>query len=82
MTYAEAEYRFPLRPDGLLGGVLFVNATQASNSTQKLFESTAPGAGMGLRIKMDKRTRTNLNIDVAVGLNNSSAIYFNLQECF
>lgn len=82
MLYAEAEYRFPITSNGLLGGVAFVNNTLASSPSQKLFAKAAPGGGFGLRLKMDKRARTNLTMDVAIGKENSSAIYFNLQETF
>ena len=37
LLYGEAEYRFPLsKPGGVLGGVLFVNATTADNPKQDL----------------------------------------------
>ncbi len=82
MLYAETEYRFPISANGLLGGVLFANATFANSITQKMFDQMAPGLGAGLRVKMDKRARINLTVDIAYGRDNSSAIYFNLQETF
>lgn len=82
LVYTEAEWRFSLSQNGLWGGVAFVNNTFVSSETQKLFEKTAPGVGVGLRITMDKLTRTNLGVDLGYGLDNSSGIYFNLQETF
>ena len=60
MVYNEVEYRFPISKNGLFGGVLFVNATTASNYTKKLFDKTAFGRGAGVRMQLDKRARTNL----------------------
>lgn len=82
MVYAEAEYRFPISDNGFWGGTAFVNTTFAESTTQKLFEKTAPGIGAGIRMKMDKRARINLTVDLGYGLDNSSGIYFNLQEAF
>jgi len=82
MMYNETEYRFPISKNGLFGGALFVNATNASNYDQKLFEKVALGFGGGIRIKFDKQSRTNLGIDYGVGTDHSSGIYFNLQETF
>ncbi|MBK7650888.1 MAG: BamA/TamA family outer membrane protein [Flammeovirgaceae bacterium] len=84
MVYGETEYRFPLsKCGGILGGVLFVNATTASNPTQslKLFESVKPGYGMGLRVMVDKQSRTNLAIDFGFG-DKSSGFYLAASETF
>jgi outer membrane protein assembly factor BamA len=84
LVYGESEYRFPISPcTGVLGGVLFVNATTASNpqETVKLFESIQPGYGLGLRIMVDKKTRTNLAVDIAFG-NKSSGFYLAASETF
>lgn len=84
MWYGEAEYRFPISVNGLLGGVGFFNLTTASDRArgQKLFHAFAPGYGIGLRVKMDKRTRTNIGIDYGFGQKGNQALYFNLQEAF
>lgn len=84
LVYGESEYRFPISPcTGVLGGVLFVNATTASNpqETVKLFNSIQPGYGMGLRIMVDKKTRTNLAVDFAFG-KKSSGFYLAASETF
>jgi outer membrane protein assembly factor BamA len=84
LVYGEAEYRFPLsKPGGILGGVLFMNATTADNKFQdlKLFDSIKPGYGFGLRIMADKRSRTNIAIDYGMG-SRSSGFYFAASETF
>src|SRR4030095_4035707 len=60
LIYGEAEYRFPISScGGLWGGVLFMNATPASNPQQSLilFDAVRPGYGVGLRLMVDKKTR-------------------------
>jgi outer membrane protein assembly factor BamA len=84
MVYGETEYRFPISNcGGILGGVLFVNATTASNPAQSLslFESIKPGYGMGLRVMVDKQSRTNLAIDFGFG-DKSSGFYLAASETF
>ena len=86
MVYGEAEYRFPIsKCGGILGGVLFINATTADNpnaiNPEKLFDKIAPAYGCGLRMKVDKRSRTNLQLDIGFG-NNSTGIYLGAAETF
>jgi hypothetical protein len=83
-VYGESEYRFPIsKHTGILGGVVFVNATTANNTAQslKLFQSVRPGYGFGLRIMADKKSRTNLAIDYGFG-NRSSGFYLAASEVF
>ncbi|HEY5825935.1 MAG TPA: BamA/TamA family outer membrane protein [Cyclobacteriaceae bacterium] len=84
LVYGEAEYRFPISScGGILGGVLFMNATTANNKelSLKLFESVKPGYGVGLRVMVDKKTRTNLAIDFGMG-DQSSGFYLAASETF
>ena len=84
MVYGEAEYRFPIsKCGGILGGVLFMNATTADNTTLdlNLFESIKPGYGAGLRIMVDKHSRTNLAVDVGFG-QKSFGFYLAASETF
>jgi len=83
MLYAEAEYRFPILCSGILGGVLFVNATTTSNRGRNvnLFEYIRPAFGAGLRILINKSTRLNINIDFGIGLD-SQGFYFSGTETF
>jgi hypothetical protein len=83
-VYGEAEYRFPIsKPGGVLGGVVFMNATSTNNEAQdlKLFESVRPGYGIGLRIMAQKDSRTNLAIDYGFG-HKSSGFYLAASEVF
>jgi hypothetical protein len=83
-VYGETEYRFPVsRCSGMLGGVLFVNASTADNpgSSLKLFESIKPGYGAGLRIMVDKHSRTNLAVDIGFG-EQSFGFYLAASETF
>jgi outer membrane protein assembly factor BamA len=84
MMYGEAEYRFPIsRCSGVLGGVLFANATTATNQGQslELFESVKPSFGFGLRVMADRHSRTNLAIDFGFG-DKSSGFYLAASETF
>ena len=84
MVYGEAEYRFPLSPcSGILGGVLFMNATSANNpqASLDLFKSIKPGYGFGLRVMADKKSRTNLAIDFGFG-EKSFGFYLAASETF
>ena len=83
MFYAETEFRYRITRNGLFGGVLFLNATTASNpiTQQKSFDSIAPGYGFGLRIMMNKTDRTNIAIDYGIG-DGFTGIYFNIREAF
>ena len=84
IVYGEVEYRFPIWPcTNIIGGVVFVNATTASNKARDvaLFEYIKPGVGFGLRIMVNKYFRTNINIDYAFGMK-SSGFYFSGQETF
>jgi outer membrane protein assembly factor BamA len=84
LVYGEAEYRFPIsKCSGVLGGVVFMNATTTDNVAKSLalFESIKPGYGAGLRIMADKSSRTNLAVDVGFG-QNSFGFYLAASETF
>jgi outer membrane protein assembly factor BamA len=84
LVYGETEYRFPISAcGGVLGGVLFLNATTASAAPQsvQLFEYIQPGYGFGLRVMVDKRSRTNLAIDIGFG-DKSVGFYLAASETF
>jgi outer membrane protein assembly factor BamA len=90
----EAEYRFPITNNGLLGGVIFANGFSLSRSavsvpemgitTQKLalFESFRFAVGGGLRIMLDRKGRMNLTIEYGRGENGSSGLYIYVGEAF
>ncbi|MBS1737414.1 MAG: hypothetical protein JSS98_12520 [Bacteroidetes bacterium] len=78
MQYFEAEYRFQISKNGLLGGVVFSNV---QNYPKELFTSfsefrgrrdtgiTKIGAGLGVRLKFNKYSKTNIALDVGFGQN-------------
>lgn len=80
LYYLESEYRRDITRDGLLGYVVFGNATTVSG-TGGLFSSWFPAAGAGLRIKFNKGSSTNIGIDYGFSKGYSS-IMFNLGETF
>ncbi len=84
IVYAEMEYRFPISQcSKILGGVLFVNATTASNNSNNvpLFEYVRPGVGFGLRLMINKYFRTNITFDIGLGYR-SKGFYFSGTETF
>jgi hypothetical protein len=90
-VYAEAEWRFRVTSNGLLGGALFVNAETMSRPAvsyggvnepaTNLFQYVRPAGGFGARILMSKESRTNLRLDFAWGVD-SFAIYLGAGEVF
>ncbi len=83
LIYTEAEYRFGITNNGLLGAVIFVNSQSYSRSlgSQQL-SVIAPGFGGGLRIKLNKHSNTNLAIDYGFGKQGSKGLFLNLGEVF
>jgi hypothetical protein len=82
MLYDEAEYRFRITHNGLIGGVLFVNAESLSNYPGNRFTTISPGYGFGIRLKMNKYSDVNLCIDYGFGLMGSRGFFGNLGEVF
>ncbi|MBX7108533.1 MAG: outer membrane protein assembly factor [Chitinophagales bacterium] len=82
-VYGEIEYRFPITCNEVLGGVLFINGTTASDKDRevKLFRFIQPAFGIGLRINMDKASRTNLVLDYGIG-KKSNGFYLNAGETY
>jgi len=84
IVYGEAEYRFPISQcSKILGGVVFVNATTASNRTTgvDLFNYIRPGVGFGIRLMVNKHFRTNINLDFGIG-HKSKGLYFSGTDTF
>jgi hypothetical protein len=82
LIYLESEYRFHITRNGLLGGVVFVNAQCVSNYPGNSFDTVWPGMGAGLRIKVNKHSNTNMAIDYGFGTDGSHGLYFGLGEMF
>lgn len=82
MLDLEAEYRFGITPNGLLGGVVFADAESFSEMATGNFQYIQPGYGVGLRISMNKFSRTNLCVDYGWGVNGQGGFFVNLGEVF
>jgi hypothetical protein len=89
LVYGEAEYRFGLTRNRLLGGVLFTNAQSVTELSvvkghvqDGPFEKVVPAVGGGLRLCLNKASRTNLAIDYGFGLDGSHGLSLNLGEVF
>ncbi len=80
MIDLEAEYRFGITHNGLIGGVVFVSGESLSELGSNNFETILPAAGIGLRIKFNKFSNTNLCIDFGVGVRRSKGFVGNLGE--
>jgi hypothetical protein len=82
MLDQEAEYRFVITPNGLFGGVVFVNAQSFTDKGSNRFEVISPGVGLGIRVKLNKFSRTNLALDYGWGTQGSQGFFVNLGEVF
>ncbi len=80
LFYLESEYRRDITRNGLLGFVVFANATTVSGS-ENLFSSWHPAGGTGLRVKFNKGSNTNIGMDYGFS-KGYSAIIFNIGEAF
>jgi len=82
MVYMESEYRFKLTNNGLLGGVIFVNAQSFSAAQGTNLQSIQPAFGPGIRLKLNKVSRTNIAIDYGFGREGSRGMFINVGEIF
>ena len=82
MIDLEAEIRFKISKNGLLGGVIFGNAESLSELGSNKFEVISPAIGLGLRIKFNKFSNTNAAIDYGIGSKGSKGFVGNLGEVF
>lgn len=82
MLYLETELRFDILRNGLLGLVVFGNATSISEVNGKYFGPVQPGGGIGLRIKFNKHTSSNSCLDYGFGTHSSRGFATNINEVF
>ncbi|MDB5131742.1 MAG: hypothetical protein JWR02_1491 [Mucilaginibacter sp.] len=82
MVYLETEYRFGLTRNGLLGGVVFVNAQSFSAAQGTNLQGVQPAFGPGIRLKLNKVTKTNIAIDYGIGRQGSRGLFINVGEVF
>ncbi len=82
MTYLEAEDRFAISRNGLIGGVVFFNVETFKRNLATQFSDYLPGWGGGIRIKLNKHSNTNICVDYGIGLQGSQGIQVNVGEVF
>lgn len=82
MFYGEAEYRFRITGNGLIGGVVFANASTFSAAQGTGLQTIQPGFGPGLRIKLNKVSKTNISIDYGFGTQGSRGLFIDVGEAF
>ena len=82
MIYGEAEYRYRLTNDGLLGGVVFLNLESFSASPGTRLQAVQPGYGPGVRVKINKLSNTNVTIDYGFGREGSKGLFIDIGEAF
>ena len=90
-VYAEAEWRFRITGNGLLGGVVFANMSTFTRPAvsipgyteagESLFEHPRVAGGVGLRIMQNRQSRTNITLDLTVADKNVG-FYFGAGEAF
>jgi Omp85 superfamily domain len=89
--YTEAEWRFRITDNGLLGGVVFANLSTFtrpavsvpgySDAGESLFEHPQVAGGVGLRIMQNRQSRTNITLDLTVAAH-TVGFYFGAGEAF
>ncbi|MFB9842975.1 BamA/TamA family outer membrane protein [Mucilaginibacter ginsenosidivorans] len=82
MVYGEAEYRYAITANGLIGGVVFLNGQSFSAAPGTHFQAIQPGYGPGLRIKLNKVSKTNIAIDYGFGHEGSRGLFVKIGELF
>lgn len=82
MLYDEAEFRFRLTRNGLIGAVVFGNAHTFTEWPSNRFEKINFGYGGGIRIKLNKFSGSNIAIDYGFGALGSKGLFVNLGEVF
>jgi hypothetical protein len=83
MEYLEAEDRFAISRNGLIGGVVFANVESFKKAlAAPQLHDFVPGYGAGIRIKLNKHSNTNICVDYGFGLQGSQGIAVNVGEVF
>ncbi|MDR3696643.1 hypothetical protein [Mucilaginibacter sp.] len=82
MVYGEAEYRFKITANGLLGGVVFLNGQSFSAAPGTRLQGIQPGYGPGLRLKLNTISKTNICVDYGLGREGSRGVFIAVGEVF
>ena len=81
LIYFESEYRRDITNNGLLGFVVFANATAVTETEKNRFRNIHPAVGSGLRLKFNKSSNTNIAVDYGLS-KGYSGFMINLGEAF
>ncbi|HEY5919525.1 MAG TPA: BamA/TamA family outer membrane protein [Chryseolinea sp.] len=81
MVYIEAEQRYQLTTNGLLGLVAFLNISSASEFDTQHFKAWQAAGGFGVRIKMNKYSDANIAVDMGFS-HNYWGVWLNIGEMF
>ncbi len=82
MLYGEAEYRYRITADGVLGGTVFLNGETFNAERGTSLQSIQPGFGPGLRVKLNKVSNTNISINYGFGNEGSRGLFISVGEAF
>jgi len=82
MLYGEAEYRYKITADGVLGGTIFLNGETFNAERGTSLQSIQPGFGPGLRVKLNKVSNTNISINYGFGNEDSRGLFISVGEAF
>jgi hypothetical protein len=82
MVYTEAEYRYKITANGVLGGTVFFNAESFSANQGTRLQAIQPGFGPGLRVKLNKISKTNISINYGFGNEGSRGLFISVGEAF
>lgn len=82
LHFGEAEYRFAITKNGLIGGTGFVNVQKYNQELFYIKNDLKFGYGLGLRIKFNKHSNANVCIDYAFGQDGSRGFFVNMGEVF
>lgn len=82
LHFGEAEYRFAITKNGLIGGTGFVNIQKYNQELFYIKNDLKFGYGVGLRVKFNKHSNANVCIDYAIGQDGSRGFFVNMGEVF
>ncbi|AFK04916.1 hypothetical protein Emtol_3790 [Emticicia oligotrophica DSM 17448] len=82
MLYYEAEYRFDIIKNQLLGGAFFANIQSFSEPQNKHFSNPILGYGASLRTKVNKKSKVYFVVSYGLGKGGARGFFFNLGDVY
>lgn len=82
LIYFEAEYRFNLTKNELLGGAIFFNSSSFSEQNSNKFKKISNGFGASARIMVNKKSKVYLVASYGIGSKGSKGLSFSLGDLF